>query len=63
MIPLQEVSSKPQTVLKRSAVLFPESPVFATQDSDETMQLQRSALAIGGRASEAAQSVPTVGQD
>merc|ERR1711939_1122890 len=26
------------------------------------MQLQRSALAIGGRASEAAQSVPTVGQ-
>jgi len=61
-MPLQAALSRPQTVLKSVAVSFPDNPVLATQDSEDIMQEQTSALAIGGRALAAAQAVPVAGQ-
>lgn len=62
VMPLQALESRPQTVLKRVAVSLPLNPLFTTQLREETIQLQRSELAIGGRALAAAQAVPVAGQ-
>jgi hypothetical protein len=61
-MPLQALGSIPQTLLKRVAVSFPLKPVLATQESEDTMQLHTSELAMGGRALAAAQAVPVAGQ-
>jgi len=60
-MPLQALGSIPQTLLKRVAVSFPLKPALATQESEDTMQLQTSELAMGGRALAAAQAVPVAG--
>ena len=62
MIPSHAELSSPQTVLKRLAVSFPDRPVLATQAREDTMQLQVSELAIGGRLLDAAQAAPVAGQ-
>ena len=49
-------------MLKRFAVSLPDSPVLATHEREETMQLHVSALAIGGRLLDAAHAVPVAGQ-
>ena len=46
----------------KEAVVLSDKPVSATQESEVTMQVQTSALAIGGRALAAAQSAPVAGQ-
>ena len=61
-MPLHALLSRPQTVLKRVAVSLPDRPSLATQEREETMQLQSSELAIGGRLLDAAQAVPVAGQ-
>lgn len=61
VIPLQALLSRPQTVLKRVAVWFPDRPELAWQESEDIMQEQTSELAIGGRLLEAAQAVPVAG--
>jgi hypothetical protein len=61
-MPLQALLSSPQTEENNVAVALSDKPVFATHESEETMQLQTSALAIGGRALAAAQSAPVAGQ-
>jgi hypothetical protein len=62
VIPAHAPLSRPQTVLKSSAVSLPERPLLATHERDETMQLHNSELAIGGRLLDAAQAVPVAGQ-
>lgn len=61
-MPAQALPSRPQTVEKRVAVSLAERPVFALQDREAIMQVQTSALAIGGRLDDAAQAVPVAGQ-
>lgn len=62
VIPRQALESRPQTVEKRVAVWLLVSPELATQPREETMQVQTSELAMGGRLEDAAQAVPEVGQ-
>lgn len=62
VIPAQALLSRPQTVLKRLAVSLPDRPVLATHESEETIQLHNSELAIGGRLLDAAHAVPVAGQ-
>ena len=45
----------------KEAVVLSDKPVSATQESEVTMQVQTSALAIGGRALAAAQLAPVAG--
>jgi len=59
---LQALLSRPQTVENNEAVVLLDKPVAATQEREDTMQLQRSALAMGGRALAAAQAAPVAGQ-
>lgn len=62
VIPAQALLSRPQTLLKRLAVSLPDRPVLAIHESEDTMQLHNSELAIGGRLLDAAQAVPVAGQ-
>jgi len=62
VIPLQALLSSPQTVLKRLADSLPDRPVLATHEREDTIQLHKSELAIGGRLLDAAQAVPVAGQ-
>lgn len=60
-MPPQAAESSPHTVEKSVAVWLPVSPVLAWQESEDIMQVQSSALAMGGRAEAAAQAVPVAG--
>ncbi len=60
-IPVQALASAPQMKSNIFWVSFELRPDFGTQLSEETMQLHKSGLAIGGRLLDAAQSEADVG--